>query len=80
MRALVAWFVGFLVLAGFSLAVAGLWSKKLAGSMDAAKIDNANYFLYTWIVAFIVSSVAAVVVLIKMIMYLRRQQYEHDHD
>lgn len=81
MRAHVTAFVILIVIAAFSLTVAALWSRKMAGSLDAARIDNANYFLYTWIVTFIISSVAAVFVLIKMISNKRRQQYEHDnHD
>jgi len=78
MKTLVTAFILLFLVAASSLAVAALWSRKMAGSFDAARIDDANYFLYTWIVTFIISAVAAVVVLIKMIMYLRRQQYEHD--
>ena len=77
MKSRIAIFVALIALAGFSLAVMALWSRKLAGSADSAQMDHAEYFIHTWTITFIITSVAAVFVLINMIMYKRRQ---HDSD
>jgi ABC-type Fe3+ transport system permease subunit len=73
MKSRIAIFAALVVFALFSLAVMALWSRKLAGSDDAAQMDHAEYFIHTWTITFIVASVAAVFVLINMIMYKRRQ-------
>ena len=77
MKSRIAAFIALIVFAGLSLGVVGFWSKNLAGSTDTARIERAEYFVQTWMIAFIIAAVAAVFVLINMIVYKRRQ-YDHD--
>ena len=76
MKTRVAAFVGLILFAAASLFVAALWSRKMVGGDDQAQIDRAAYFLHTWMIAFVIASVAAVFVLINIIKHLRRQ---HEH-
>jgi heme/copper-type cytochrome/quinol oxidase subunit 2 len=76
MKARIAAFVGLILFAAASLLVAALWSRKMVGENDPKQMDRDAYFLHTWMIAFVIASVAAVFVLINIIKHLRRQ---HEH-
>jgi hypothetical protein len=72
-------FLFLVTLAFASLGVAALWGARMKAGGDASKIDEADYFVHTWMFAFIIFACAAVAVLLNMIMYwMRRDSYDSD--
>jgi phosphotransferase system glucose/maltose/N-acetylglucosamine-specific IIC component len=72
-------FLLLVTLAFVSLGIAVLWGVRMKNGGDAAKIDQANYFVHTWMVTFVILAGGAVAVLLNMIFYwMRRDSYDGD--
>jgi hypothetical protein len=80
MKMRLAAFFGLVVCACGALLVAALWTRRMAGSSDSGHIDNAAYFVHTWMITFIVCAVAAAFMLVNIIIYKRRRHYDNDNE
>ena len=77
MRSRIAILAALVIFAGFSLILMGMWSCRMSLTTDMVQIERAEYFMHVWTIAFIITSVATVFVLIKIILEKRRQ-YDGD--